>query len=61
MAARQANPYVMLTCAECLRAFQMNMVEETTGKVVAIPCRFCLATNKYIIEPSSRAMHELVA
>ena len=57
----QGMPYVMLTCAECLRAFPMNIEEEITGKVVAIICRFCPTTNKYIIQPSSRAMHELVA
>jgi CheY-like chemotaxis protein len=47
-------PYVTLTCPECLRAFQMNIVEETTGKVISIPCRFCPTTNQYIIQPSSQ-------
>jgi CheY-like chemotaxis protein len=54
-------PYVMLTCAECLRAFQMNIVEETTGKVITIPCRFCPTTNQYIIQPSRQATRELFA
>lgn len=55
----QGMPYVMVTCGECLRAFPINVKEETTGKVVAIPCRFCPTTNEYIIQPSSQAMHEV--
>jgi CheY-like chemotaxis protein len=54
-------PYVMLTCRECLRAFQLNIVDESTGKVVAIPCRFCHTTNEYIIQPSSQVMQEVFA
>ena len=54
----QGMPYVVLTCAECLRAFPINVVEESTGKVLEIPCRFCPSTNKYIIQPSSRGVHE---
>ena len=45
-------PYVMLTCPECLRAFEMNIVKEVPG-VLEIPCRFCPSTNKYIIQPAS--------
>src|SRR5437899_7084966 len=47
--------------AECLRTFQVTVVEETTGEVLEIPCRFCPNTNKYIIEPSSQGMRELFA
>ncbi len=43
--------YVMLTCQECLRAFQMNIAKEVSG-VLEIPCRFCQSTNKYIVEPN---------
>jgi CheY-like chemotaxis protein len=57
----QGMPYVVSTCGECLRAFQMNIVEEITGKVVAIPCRFCPSTNEYIIQPPSQAKHEFFA
>src|SRR5437667_7680621 len=57
----QGMPYVVVTCAECLRAFQLTVVEETTGEVLEIPCRFCPNTNKYIIEPSSQGMRELFA
>ena len=46
-------PSVMLTCAECLRAFQVKVVEESTGQVLEIPCCFCPGTSKYIIQPSA--------
>ena len=49
----QGLPYVILICPECLRAFQMNIVEEVPG-VLEIPCRFCPSTNKYIIQPASQ-------
>jgi CheY-like chemotaxis protein len=54
-------PYVMLTCTECLRTFQMTVVEKSTGHVLEIPCRFCSSTSKYIIQPSSQAAHTFVA
>ena len=57
----QGIPYVVVACAECLRTFQVTVVEETTGEVLEIPCRFCPNTNKYIIEPSSQGMRELFA
>jgi CheY-like chemotaxis protein len=55
----QGIPYVVLTCAECLRAFPMNIVEESTVAVLEIPCRFCPSTNRYIIQPSSHSVHSL--
>ena len=54
-------PSVVLTCTECLRAFQMTVVEETTGEVLEIPCRFCPGTSRYIIQPATRVMCELIA
>ena len=54
-------PYVVVSCAECLRAFQVTIVEETTGSVLEIPCHFCPSTNKYVIEPYSQRTRELVA
>ena len=54
----QGMPYVVLTCAECLRAFPMNVVEASTGAVLEIPCRFCPSTNRYIIQPSSHCVQE---
>jgi hypothetical protein len=48
----KAMPYVVLTCAECLRAFTMNLTEGTTVEVLEIPCRSCKTLNRYIIQPS---------
>ena len=47
-------PYVVVTCKECLRAFQLPVVEETAGEVMEVPCRFCPSRNSYIIEPLGR-------
>jgi CheY-like chemotaxis protein len=47
----QGEPYVMVSCAECLRTFELPIVEETAGVVLEAPCRFCPCKNKYIIEP----------
>jgi len=47
----QGDPYVMVSCAECLRTFQLAVTEETAGVVLEAPCRFCPCKNKYIIEP----------
>lgn len=50
----QGMPYVVLTCAECLRAFTMNVMDGSTREVLEIPCRFCLSANRYIIQPSTQ-------
>jgi CheY-like chemotaxis protein len=57
----QGMPYVILTCAECLRSFQMTVREETTGQVLEIPCRFCPSTSRYIIQPATQGMRDLIA
>ena len=49
----RAMPYVVLTCAECLRAFPMNLVRGAGGEILEIPCRYCYSMNRYIIEPSN--------
>jgi CheY-like chemotaxis protein len=54
-------PFVMLTCAECLRAFQVAVVEETTGQVLEIPCCFCPGTSRYIIQPATHGMRAVIA
>jgi CheY-like chemotaxis protein len=54
-------PYVVVTCAECLRAFQLPVVEETTGKVLEASCHFCPSKNRYIIEPAAERLHEASA
>jgi CheY-like chemotaxis protein len=57
----KAMPYVVLTCAECLRAFPMNLMERTNGEVVEIPCRSCHSMNRYIIQPSNQCALEASA
>jgi DNA-binding response OmpR family regulator len=57
----QGMPYVVVTCAECLRAFQLPIVEETAGEVLEAPCRFCPSTNRYIIERSDERVREMYA
>jgi len=54
----QGVPYVVVTCTECLRSFQLPVVEETTGKVQETSCRFCPSKNRYIIEPANEHMRE---
>ena len=51
-------PYVMVTCEECLRVFQLAVIEETTGQVLEVSCRFCPGKNRYIIEPSVQSGRE---
>ncbi|GEM_PF-337464 len=53
-----AMPYVVLTCAECLRACPMNLTEGTTGEILEIPCRYCHSINRYFIEPSNHCARE---
>ncbi len=50
-------PYVVLTCRECLRAFPMNLLEESKSDATEIPCRFCLCMNRYFIQPSNPSRH----
>jgi len=57
----QGMPYVVVTCEECLRGFQLPVVEETAGKVLEAPCRFCPSKNRYIIEPATERTRELYA
>ena len=54
-------PYVVVTCAECLRAFQLPVVEETAGEVLETSCRFCPSKNRYIIEPALACLHQVYA
>ena len=57
----KAMPYVVLTCAECLRAFPMNIMEVSTGEILEIECRSCHSMNRYIIQPSSHSALEASA
>jgi CheY-like chemotaxis protein len=54
----RAMPYVVLTCAECLRAFPMNLMGGTPAEVLEIACRYCHSMNRYIIEPSTHCALE---
>jgi CheY-like chemotaxis protein len=54
-------PYVMVTCEECLRVFQLAVIEEKTGQVLEVPCRFCPSKNRYIIEPSGHDARQACA
>ena len=49
----QGMLYVVLTCAECLRAYPMNIRGGIAGEVLEISGRFCQSINRYIIQPSS--------
>lgn len=57
----QGVPYVVVTCAECLRAFPLPIVEETAGEVLEAPCRFCPSKNRYIIEPAPEHARNMYA
>jgi DNA-binding response OmpR family regulator len=57
----QGMPYVVVSCAECLRTFQLPVVEETTGAVLEAPCRFCPTKNRYIIEPLGTETRQIYA
>ena len=57
----QGVPYVVVTCTECLRSFQLPIVEETAGTVQETPCRFCPTKNRYIIEPNSQTTPQMYA
>ncbi len=54
-------PFVMVTCEECLRVFELAVIEEKTGQVLEVPCRFCPSKNRYIIEPTSQDGREAYA
>lgn len=47
-------PYVVLTCAECLRAFPMNLTEGIDGRILEISCRCCQTMNRYLIQGPGR-------
>ncbi len=51
----QGMPYVVVMCTECLRGFQLPVLEETV-EVLEATCRFCTNKNRYIIEPSGHGV-----
>src|SRR5437870_3008003 len=54
----QGVPYVVVMCTECLRGFQLPVVEETV-EVLEATCRFCASKNRYIIEPSGHGIRQV--
>ena len=56
----QGVPYVVVMCTECLRAFQLPLVDEPVG-VLEATCRYCASKNRYIIEPGRQGMPERCA
>src|SRR4051812_39451029 len=43
------NPYVVLTCTDCLRSFPFSVVPEPTAEVLKTPCIYCPHEVSYII------------
>lgn len=46
----RGNPYIVLTCTECLRSFPQNVESEASAMVMVTPCLFCLNEVRYIID-----------
>ncbi len=51
------GPYILLTCAECLRSFPHLAEEEPTMEVCTTPCVFCNAPISYALLDPSTASH----
>jgi len=43
-------PYVVLTCAECLRSFPLSVLTEDLQKIQETPCLFCPNKVRYVID-----------
>lgn len=44
------NPYVVLTCTECLRSFPFSVAHEPTADVLKTPCIYCPHEVSYIVD-----------
>ena len=44
------NPFVVLTCTECLRSFPFTVRHEPTAEVLKTPCIYCPHEVSYIID-----------
>jgi CheY-like chemotaxis protein len=44
------NPFVVLTCTECLRSFPFTVRHEPTAEVLKTPCIYCPHQVSYIID-----------
>ncbi len=43
-------PFIVLTCTECLRSFQMSVLGEGEPELQETPCRYCAAPVRYLID-----------
>jgi CheY-like chemotaxis protein len=46
------NPFVVLTCTECLRSFPFTVTHEPTAEILKTPCIYCPHEVAYIIDSS---------
>lgn len=44
------NPFVVLTCTECLRSFPLTVTHEPTAEILKTPCIYCSHEVAYIID-----------
>ena len=44
------NPFVVLTCTECLRSFPFTVMHEPTAEILKTPCIYCPHEVAYIID-----------
>ena len=46
----RGNPYIVLTCTECLRSFPLSVPGEPTAEVVETMCLYCGNKVRYIVD-----------
>lgn len=46
----EGMPFIVLTCAQCLRSFPMNSKEEGTQEVQRTSCLFCGSPVQYVVD-----------
>jgi CheY-like chemotaxis protein len=44
------KPFIVLTCAECLRSFPLSVTDEGLQTIQETPCLFCSNTVRYVID-----------
>ena len=44
------KPFIVLTCAECLRSFPLSVTDEGLQTIQETPCMFCSNTVRYVID-----------
>ncbi|HWR15463.1 MAG TPA: response regulator [Terriglobales bacterium] len=43
-------PFIVLTCAECLRSFPLSVLSEDVQEIQETPCLFCANPVRYVID-----------